>query len=177
MDIQRLRNLTTGIIHTKMCDACEDIDRIVGMAGSTEKYYWAICQAIKPYLIGVVSDARFWNEKLDRSHVGQVEIPVMTREDVAVFFKHYAAYKKAFAESELYERTRNHAKTEYELDMENTLSEIAEIVGMSRSEFNPDVLIARIKYLAKDNPKMDVLMEAQQIISGEKQQNRRPVQF
>ena len=86
MDIQRLRNLTTCRLHTKMDHIYEDIETITTEAGVMTHMLGRACTAMEPYLRQVVPDERFWNGLWDQEHVGQVEVPPMNEEQKADFF-------------------------------------------------------------------------------------------
>jgi len=77
VDIQRLRNLTTGILHTKMDDIYLDIEYFTGAHGVMTHMLPSACRALEPYLRAKVADVRFWNVRHDPSHVGDIEIPPM----------------------------------------------------------------------------------------------------
>lgn len=77
MDIQRLRNLTTGRLHTQMAHVLVDIEYITGLVIDTTSQLPYLRIAIEPYLREKVADARFWNGEYDTSHSGEIDIPTM----------------------------------------------------------------------------------------------------
>lgn len=79
MNIQRLRNLTTGILHTKIEHVLEDIEKISGITIDTHSQLPYLRIALEPYLREKVPDARFWNGKHDIHHTGEIDIPLMDR--------------------------------------------------------------------------------------------------
>lgn len=81
MDNLRLRNLTTGIVHTNMVDIHNDIEMIFGHKGLFDSILPRVYEAIKPWLIKVVTEKRFWDDKFDLTHVGEFELPEPTIED------------------------------------------------------------------------------------------------
>ena len=50
MDIQRLRNLTTGRLHTKMEHIYADIEHLTGAEGVMTHQLPNACRALEPYL-------------------------------------------------------------------------------------------------------------------------------
>ena len=91
MDIQRLRNLTTGKLHTKMSDIYEDLETITGEKGLMTHMLPRIVKAITPWLHKNVSNPRFWDGKFDITHIGKFDLPTPTEEDRKVFCKLYKA--------------------------------------------------------------------------------------
>lgn len=87
MNAQRLRNLTTGILHTKMEDIYEDIEKITGCPGIMTHQIPAAHAAILPFLKDKIKDKRFWNDKYDTKHDGEIDIPSMNDEEKAAMFK------------------------------------------------------------------------------------------
>jgi hypothetical protein len=77
MDIQRLRNLTTGRLHTKMEHIYEDISLITGEDGVMTHQLPNACRAMEPYLREKVPDARFWDGEYDTTHTGEIDMPPM----------------------------------------------------------------------------------------------------
>lgn len=80
MDIQRLRNLTTGRLHTEMADIYDDLGDIMGVRGKLFTHMLpAANAAVKPWLRERLADARFWDGKWDTTHLGEVDIPDPTK--------------------------------------------------------------------------------------------------
>lgn len=90
MDIQRLRNLTTGQLHTKIDDVYTDIEYLVGEKGVMTHMLPAANRALAPYLRTVVPDERFWDGEHDPSHVGEVDVPPMDTEEQEQFWMRFA---------------------------------------------------------------------------------------
>ena len=91
MKTQRLRNLTTGRLHTQMDDIYEDVEYLTGEQGVMTHMLPRAAEALEPYIRAHVPDPRFWDGKFDLSHVGDVDIPPMGKQDRAAFWKRYAA--------------------------------------------------------------------------------------
>ena len=90
MKIQRLRNLTTGHLHTNMGDIYEDIAAITGEDGIMTHQLPNAFRALLPWLKDKISDQRFFEDKHDPNHVGEFELPAMTPEEKGEFFQRFA---------------------------------------------------------------------------------------
>jgi hypothetical protein len=77
MDIQRLRNLTTGRLHTEIGDIYQDIEYITGMDGLMTHMLPNVMRATTPWLKNKVVGEEFWNDEYDTSHVGEYHLPPM----------------------------------------------------------------------------------------------------
>lgn len=75
---QRIRNLTTGKLHTQMKDIYVDIEAISGTHGIMAHMLPKTRQALLPHLRWVLTDQRFWDGELDGTHTGETDVPVMT---------------------------------------------------------------------------------------------------
>lgn len=91
MDIQRLRNLTTGRLHTEMEHFYQDLELITGMEGLFTHMLPRAWRAIVPWLRENVKDSRFWDDEYDVTHVGEYELPTPTTEERAEMLKRYMA--------------------------------------------------------------------------------------
>lgn len=91
MDIQRLRNLTTGRLHTDIGHIYEDLETIIGESGLMTHMLPRVCRAVEPWLREHVTDQRFWNDDYDTTHTGNFELPTPSDEDRAAMFELYNA--------------------------------------------------------------------------------------
>ena len=91
MKIQRLRTLTTNIFHTKIEHVYQDLEAITGEKGLSTHMIPNAIEAIKPWLRQHVTDERFWNQKYDPSHTGDIDLPEPTDEDRAAMFERFVA--------------------------------------------------------------------------------------
>jgi len=91
MDTQRLRNLTTGKLHTEMGHIYEDLGMITGEQGLMTHMLPRVCKAIKPWLEKNVSEQRFWDGKYDITHTGKYKLPTPTDEDRKVMLERFIA--------------------------------------------------------------------------------------
>ena len=89
MDIQRLRNLTTGRLHTKIAHIYEDLGTITGESGLMTHMLPRAMRAVEPWLREHVKDQRFWDNEFDTSHVGEFELPESTEQERALMFERY----------------------------------------------------------------------------------------
>lgn len=101
MDIQRLRNLTTRRLHTNVDHIYEDLCWITGETGLMTHMLPRACVAVEPWLRKFVTSERFWEDKYDPTHTGEIELPVPTEEDRAEMFKRYAAQPDPLAGKEV----------------------------------------------------------------------------
>jgi len=97
MKNQRLRNLTTGILHTKVQDIYMDVEYLVGERGVMTHMLPNMFRAITPWLKQRVTEARFWDEKFDVTHDGDTEIEPMTELDRKEFWDRYQKLPHPFA--------------------------------------------------------------------------------
>jgi hypothetical protein len=89
MNNQRLRTLTTGILHTIIEDVYEDIQYLVGNKGIFTKRIPPILESMKPWLKEKVTDPLFWNDKFDFKHLGDYHIEPMNEEEQNKFWERY----------------------------------------------------------------------------------------
>ena len=90
MGVQRLRNLTTGILHTKIEDVYQDIEILVGVEGVMTHQLPNATKALEPWLREQVDDSRFWDGKFDQTHAGSFDGDPMTAADRAAFWERYS---------------------------------------------------------------------------------------
>lgn len=101
MDIQRLRNLTTQRLHTKMQHIYEDLGIITGETGLMTHMIPRAIRAIEPWLREHVTDPRFWDGAYDTSHVGECDLPTPNDEDRNAMFERFAAMPNPLAGKEV----------------------------------------------------------------------------
>ena len=87
MKIQRLRNLTTGRLHTEMQDIYEDIEFITGERGVMTHNLPNAAKAIEPWL----------REKVTITHIGEIDLKPMNAEEKAAFWTRYSELPSPFA--------------------------------------------------------------------------------
>jgi len=90
MDIQRLRSLTTGLLHTEVGHIYEDLGIITGETGLMTHMLPRVLRAIEPWLKENVTDPRFWDGEWDVTHTGDYELPEPTEAERAAMFVRYA---------------------------------------------------------------------------------------
>ena len=91
MDIQRLRNLTTGRLHTDLSCVYIDLEQITGQRGLMTHMLPRVMNAVEPWLRQHVTDSRFWEDKYDNSHVGDFKLPEPTTAEREAMLKNYLA--------------------------------------------------------------------------------------
>jgi hypothetical protein len=97
MDIQRLRNLTTGRLHTEMGHIYEDLGIITGETGLMTHMLPRAMRAVEPWLREHVTDARFWDGEYDKTHTGEFELPTPSAADQTAMFERFAAQPNPLA--------------------------------------------------------------------------------
>lgn len=88
---QRLRNLTTGKLHTQMADIYEDLEFFTRGGGIMTHMLPRVRKAIEPWLRERLVDKRFWDGKYDVSHVGEIELPQMSEAENMAALARYEA--------------------------------------------------------------------------------------
>ena len=97
MKIQRLRNLTTGRLHTQIADVYEDLGIITGETGLMTHMLPRAMRAVEPWLREKITDVRFWDGEFDQSHTGEIELPMPTEDERKAMFSRYAAQPNPLA--------------------------------------------------------------------------------
>jgi hypothetical protein len=75
MDAQRLRNLTTGLLHTDIGHVYQDLEWITGQPGLMTHMLPRALDSILPWLHKHVRDERFWDDTYNPNHTGEFELP------------------------------------------------------------------------------------------------------
>lgn len=96
MKNQRIRNLTTGILHTKMEHIYQDIEFITGEEGIMTHCLPDAVSAMEDWLKLNVKDSRFWDGSYDTTHTGTTDLPPMTKAERKSFFEKYVALPRPF---------------------------------------------------------------------------------
>jgi hypothetical protein len=96
MDIQRVRNLITKRLHTKMSDIYEDIEYLTGMKGIMTHQLPNALRAMTPYLQAQVTDQRFWDGEYDPTHVGHLQLNPLAGDDLEKMKAAYIALPSPF---------------------------------------------------------------------------------
>jgi len=91
MDIQRLRNLTTGRLHTDIGHVYEDLGEITGQQGLMTHMLPRAMRAVEPWLREHVTDLRFWDDEYDTTHTGEYSLPEPTAADRETMTERYMA--------------------------------------------------------------------------------------
>ena len=92
MDLRRLRNLTTGFLHTEIGHVYEDIEVMMQAPGIMTHQLPAAMRALRPWLREHVADERAWAPPgFDATCAGTVDVPEMSDEDRQAAFERFAA--------------------------------------------------------------------------------------
>jgi hypothetical protein len=89
MKNQRIRNLTTHILHTKIEHVYEDVEYITGEKGVMTHMLPNVVLAMTKWLKAKLNDKRFWNKKLDTNHTGETNLQPMNKEELKDFWARY----------------------------------------------------------------------------------------
>lgn len=89
MDFQRLRNLTTGRLHTEMAHIYQDIEYLTGMEGIMTHMLPRAMNALELWLRKMVPDHAFWDGEWDTQHTGRYVLRPMNEDERAEFTKLY----------------------------------------------------------------------------------------
>ena len=89
MDVQRLRNLTTGVVHTEEEHIPQDIEYLTGVPGILGEMIPAAIKALKPWLSDLIDDDSMWGAWVDVSNQGELEIHPMNYAEKKAFFKRF----------------------------------------------------------------------------------------
>lgn len=91
IDAQRLRNLTTGKLHTDIGCVYEDLEEIIGERGLMTHMLPRVMDAVMPWLEDNVTCSRFWDDKFDQSHLGEIILPDPTEQERSAMLERYMA--------------------------------------------------------------------------------------
>lgn len=91
MDNQRLRNLTTGRVHTDIRCIYEDLAEITGQKGLMTHMLPGAMGAVEPWLREHVTDPRFWDGEYDVTHIGEYSLPEPTEAERDAMTERYMA--------------------------------------------------------------------------------------
>jgi len=85
-EAQRLRNLTTGRLHTEISHVYEDIACITGIQGLMTHQLSKVIAELLPWLKTVVTDESYWDKEYMPS-IGEYDLKSMTEFERSEFFK------------------------------------------------------------------------------------------
>ena len=87
----RLRNLTTGILHTDIGDVYRDLGTIAGVDGLMTHQLPRVLACVTPWLKDHVKDPWMWEKKHDPKDDWELTLPEPTQADRAVMLENYKA--------------------------------------------------------------------------------------
>lgn len=147
MNIQRLRNLTTGRLHTKMADIYQDIEYITGERGVMTHMLPDATKALLPYLRKKAPESRFWTGGHDPSHVGEIDVPPMNSDERAEFWERFGGQDDAVdarKTTELDAAEKLRAAEKSMLEAASALDELGSIsASLHAKEMRGSVKVAR----------------------------------
>jgi len=77
MNKQRLRNLTTGKLHTEMSHIYQDLEYITGMKGIMTHMLPNVMRAVEPWLEIMVTDSEYWDGEYSPTLEGEYDLQPM----------------------------------------------------------------------------------------------------
>lgn len=86
MDNQRLRNLTTGYLHTDTSFVYEDIEQLTNISVLTHEIPVFI-ESLIPFLRRKIKDDRFFDGKFDPTHIGKTRVVCLGKQEKKKFLK------------------------------------------------------------------------------------------
>ena len=99
MDIQQIRTLTTGLLHTKIDHVYSTIEYLTNTEGIMPHHIPSAMTALKPFLQQRIQDQRFWDNQYDPSHTGTIEITPLTEEEMQIFWGNFDEEQKKLFKS------------------------------------------------------------------------------
>ena len=100
MDFQRLRNITTGRLHTEIGHVYEDLEYLTGQLGIMTHNLPNAIQAILPILKKrAVISSQFWDEEYSPKHNGEIEIAPLSLDEITEFWENYNALPHPFSKN------------------------------------------------------------------------------
>ena len=89
MEAQRLRNLTTGRLHTEIGHVYEDIEYLTGEPGLFTHQIPNALRALTPWPREKVADQSYWDGEYTPSITGDYDLKPMTEKEKAEYFGRY----------------------------------------------------------------------------------------
>lgn len=97
MDKQRLRNLTTGFLHTDVGYIYQDLEFITGMGGIMTHMLPNILRAVEPWLRVKVTDQEYWDDEYKPELTGNYDLQPMDEQERELMLERYSALPHPFA--------------------------------------------------------------------------------
>lgn len=97
METQRLRNLTTGRLHTEMGHIYQDLEYITGMEGIMTHMIPNVMRAVDPWLREKVTESEYWNDEYEPHHVGDYPLEPMSETEKTGMLERYSALPNPLA--------------------------------------------------------------------------------
>ncbi|MES0444933.1 MAG: hypothetical protein ABUJ92_00170 [Desulfobacterales bacterium] len=97
METQRLRNLTTGRLHTEMDCIYQDLEYITGMDGLMTHMLPNVMRAVEPWLREKVAEPEYWDGEYCPSKAGSYPIEPMSEVEQKAMLTRYSTFSHPFA--------------------------------------------------------------------------------
>ena len=97
MEAIRLRNLTTGRLHTEMGHIYEDLELITGMKGLMTHMLPRALKSVEPWLRAVVTSREYWDGEFNPDAEGHFILRDATKEEQAEMVAIYMDQPRPFA--------------------------------------------------------------------------------
>ena len=97
METQRLRNLTTGKLHTDIGFVYQDLEFITGMKGLMTHMLPNVLRAVKPWLKEKVSDTNYWDGEYSPDLKGGYPLEAMNDSERKEMLNRYADLPHPFS--------------------------------------------------------------------------------
>ena len=94
MDILRVRNLTTGLLHTEMHHCYEDLSVISGLNTIYTHQIPNLTRAVLPWLREKIQDDKFFNGKYNPSEKGVFLLPKPTKDEQKEIIRRFTEFNK-----------------------------------------------------------------------------------
>lgn len=96
MDKLRLRNLTTGRLHTEMDCVYQDLEFITGMDGLMTHMLPNVMRAVEPWLKEQVTDPEYWDGEYRPEITGEYPLGPMSEPERVEMLNRYSALPHPF---------------------------------------------------------------------------------
>lgn len=96
MEKQRLRNLTTGRLHTEVNFIYQDLEFITGMEGLMTHMLPNVMRSVEPWLREKVTDSEYWDDEYKPELRGEYQLEPMNQAERGEMLKRYAALPHPF---------------------------------------------------------------------------------
>jgi hypothetical protein len=93
--------MTTGRLHTSIEHVYSDLELITGLSGLVTHMLPRASKAVEPWLRVHVTDPRFWDNRHDPSHTGELRLPEPTETDRKLMMQLYFDQLNPFSDKDV----------------------------------------------------------------------------